>query len=342
LDLIDPFHSGPSASPQIKIFLRQLTPSKAPKLQAVLASHPSRSAIPLTPAHSLSILITILRWPLAFFLTTPRILYHAYLLHYEKKLAVYPRPEPRTSGVENQWNPPEQDGEGVGAAVGRKSESWGERTSRRLIEAWMTQRAAQLGTSVEVIFRDQRSGLRIGGKTSRNESLVITTADPKFYTHLLGAPSSDHFLVLAKETLTNIPSPEAFSNFFSPVSQPSLSNDPRSIPARAAASLRSIHLRFLWSHSRIAPTPDLALPPNKHFMESLPDETRSLWTDTLVFAIVVHVFLSDVAEERVMRMFGARFLDGQEPWRVWERALRMTYMDERKSVEQGDLGSVLW
>jgi hypothetical protein len=54
------------------------------------------------------------------------------------------------------------------------------------------------------------------------------------------------------------------------------------------------------------------------------------------------VFLSDVAEERVMRMFGARFLDGQEPWRVWERALRITYMDERKSVEQGDLGSVLW
>jgi hypothetical protein len=280
------------------------------------------------------------------FLTTPRILYHAYLLHYEKKLAVYPRPEPRTSGVEDQWNPAEQDGEGVGAAVGWKSESWGERTSRRLVETWVTQRAEQLGTRVEVIFRDQRKGLRVRGKKSSNESrseqLVITTADPKFYTHLLGAPSSEHFLALAKETLTDISSPEAFSNFFSPAVAPSNSKDAHSIPARAAASIRSRHLRFLWSHSRIAPTPDLAHPPDNHFINSHPDGKRSSWVDTLVFTIVVQQFLADVAEEWVMRMFGARFLDGQEPWRVWERALRRSYMDESKSMEQDDLGSMLW
>lgn len=248
--------------------------------------------------------------------------------------------------MNDKWNPPEQDGEGVGAAVGWKSESWGERTSKRLVETWVTQRAEQLEIGVEVIFRDQRPAFRVGRKSSgsepRSEPLAITTADPKFYTHLLGAPSSKHFLILAKETLTDISSPEVFSNFFSPAVAPSSSKDARSIPARAAAVIRSTHLRFLWSHSRIAPTPDLVHPPDNHFINSRPDGQRSLWTDTLVLAVVLQGSLADVAEEWVMRMFGARFLDGQEPWRVGERALRRTYMDERKSMEQDGLGSVLW
>ena len=136
LDTTDPFLQ-PSPSPRIKILLRLLTPDREPKLQALLASNPSRDAIMLDATNSWKIYSTLLRWPLALLLTTPRIMYQAYILHYEKKLAVYPRPEPKSQDSSEGWNAPEEDMDRVGSAVGWQQAGWGERKAREAVESFL-------------------------------------------------------------------------------------------------------------------------------------------------------------------------------------------------------------
>lgn len=345
LDLVDPFPSKSAdplhAMPQVKVFLHLLTPSKDCKLQAILASSPSRPSVPIQSGNEFRILLTILRFPLALLLTTPRILYQAYRLHYERELAVYPRPEPKSESSGKEWNAPEADKEGLGVAVGWQSAGWGERTAQDIVKRWCQLQAEQSGIGIDFQFLDQRTDTSFGTNRSE-EKLQIRTADPKFFTNLLLAPSPRHFTILAPELLTNISQPDLFVRFFEPAAfatRPSLSD-------RLAVWLRRSFFVFCLSHSLLAPTPDLWSVPgiNRHFTESLPtgDKYR-------VMLVVLLASMADRLEEQIMSWLGASFVEGREPWKLWERALRRSYQSDLGSdttneqwsiIEKEDLGSI--
>ena len=329
LDIIDPFSPARSSStPPIKVFLRLLTPSRETKLQALLASSPAHPSNVLEPANNLAIARTILRYPFALLLTTPRILYQAYLLHYEKKLLVYPRPEPHVQGHESAWNPAEKDVLGIGVAIGWQVSGWAERRARRIIEEWARCRAAEIGCGLEIVFPDSRPNLATDKCDDEKLKLVITSSDPKLFTNLLSTPSARHFLILAPELLTHISSPEDFEAFFAPRARPS-----SHWIDRTTAFMRKRHQSFLFSHSLIAPFPDLAVFSDQHFLVS----PKSSWWRQLVERLTVLLIVSmyyaaDVAEEAILSGLGAKFVHSAEPWKVWERALRLQY---RLAEEQG-------
>lgn len=341
LDLLDPFSSNlePGSLPQIKVFLRLLTPSKECKLQANLASSPSIPSIPIDSDHWSRILITLLRFPLALLLTTPRILYQAYRLHYERDLAVYPRPEPKSEVAEQEWNAPEIDKEGLGVAVGWQSSGWAEKTAGKIVTRYCQNRASEMGVQLDLTYLDQRSDITYGVMNKDKARLRIQTADPKFFTNLLVAPSPLHYIILAPELLTIINDPELFVRFFTPES-PSQSI---SIPAQLAYRLRRSFFSFLVSHADTAPTPDLWHTSDAHFLNycSYADSIR-------VFLVVLLACTADRAEERIMAWLRATFVEGREPWKVWDRAVRRYYRTQADDgsnsedwtlIEKDDLGS---
>jgi hypothetical protein len=59
-------------------------------------------------------------------------------------------------------------------------------------------------------------------------------------------------------------------------------------------------------------------------------------------------FLASWAEEAIMHLASAKFVDGAEPWRIWDRALKKRYvaaqasdaLDTLEKEDWEDLGSV--
>lgn len=321
-------------------------------------------------------------------------MYQAYKLHYERKLAVYPRPEPMFVGAENEWNPPEAEVEalgeteggkegkeklnldqsdraaGIGAGIGWQEETWGEAMARRVISRWCEERVKQMGISLVIHFLDRRTALHFSGDLPSNKQsmpaklksnnkpihldnkLVIKTADPKFFTNLLISPTPSHWLVLAPELLTSISSAELLAAFFSP-------NPPNSPPKSITTNVdndiidhwtqsrRHQYLFFLFSLSLIAPLPHLVnYAQNSHFTVSSAASTTTLSVaDRLRILVVVwfHTF-TEMLEERLLRALGAKFVEGREPWKIYERALGRLDREGRVEVEKAaeeDVGSIL-
>ncbi|ORY24229.1 hypothetical protein BCR39DRAFT_595395 [Naematelia encephala] len=311
LDIVDPFlHSKSDSQPEVRVFLRLLTPDKTPKLQALLASSPNRPSIPLDRTNLIQIATTVLsKYPFALLFTTPRILYQAYLLHYEKKLDVFPRPEPKTKEAEQEWNPPQVDELETGVAIGWQKHSWTERKAQAIVQAWASKRSRETGINLTIRFRYPRHPLIVRPtKTDDDNSLVITTSDPKFFTNLL-AFTTRHILTLAPELLSSISDPSTFLSYF------------ESSQVDLAHSVRERYLAFFWLHSYIAPSPDLLSTPVGHFASQC-----GLVDQVWVWFIVWTAWAADVAEEWIMYVLGARFVEGREPWRIYERALRRMYV----------------
>lgn len=346
LDLLDPF--GPLAAqtpeihPEIKIFLRLLTPSKEPKLQANLASHPTRRPIALEPNNTLSIVSTLARWPLALLLTTPRIMYQAWWLHYDKRLLIYPRPEPGASEAASEvFNPPQDDEKRLGTPIGWQGVGAGESIARKVVLEWAQSQADKTGISLIVEAGPQRPRIAITpaaaseNKAEEGESIQITSTDPKLFTNLLLAPSARHFRLLAPELLTHVSPPALFDRFFGP--DATRKGD---AVTRFNARQRNGYAYFLWSHSLLAPTPDIVPPPIAHFSDSLPLSSRLRVSYVLALAV-----MADKLEAWIMRVVRARFVEGQEPWKIWKRALARQYGASSVGgdhTEKDDLGSQLY
>lgn len=346
LDLLDPFGSlaasTPDIHPEIKIFLRLLTPSKEPKLQANLASHPTRRPIALDPPNTLSILWTLARWPLALLLTTPRIMYQAWWLHYDKRLLIYPRPEPGVSKAASEvFNPPQTDETRLGTAIGWQGVGTGESLARRVVLEWAQEQADRTGISLIIDAGPQRPRIEImptsDAARSKDDTKTVrfTSSDPKLFTNLLLAPSARHFRLLAPELLTQVSPNDLFDRFFGP--EMPLQQDTVS---RFNARRRTGYAYFLWSHSVIAPTPDIIPPPNVHFSDCLPLGSRLRVSYVLATAV-----MADKLEAWIMRVVKARFIEGQEPWKIWERALARQYTASsggESHREKSGLGSQLY
>jgi len=371
LDILNPFPTSSQRAennrqtlPQMKVFLRLLTPDKTVKLTAVVASHPTHQAIPLHPDYALPILFALLRWPFTLVLSTPRILYHAYILQWAKKLAMFPRPEPRMKGQDGVWNPPQNYEDGVGTRMDICEEGTTERWLRGVIVRWAEKRAEETGLGLKVNFRDGRPSVEIptSGKVHGEKEaevsdedsdtelvnlesdteeksagvITITTSDPSFFVNLVTAPTPAHYLTLAPELLTSVSHSRLFTTFFAPKPLPR----PDYVHRKAASVRRDI---FRWgiSHSAITPPPDLYVHSDAHFTDSIAQGDRA-WLAWVVYT----AHLANWAEEAVMWKIRAKYVEGGEPWKVWERALRRLYRIDTGDKAHGegweDLGSVMY
>ncbi|ORX39313.1 hypothetical protein BD324DRAFT_619232 [Kockovaella imperatae] len=344
LDLVDPFPKDviPSDHPHMKISLRLLTPDRETKLTAILASDPMHPSVPLDYEHIGHIVRCLIRWPLALFLSTPRILFHAWILHYEKKLAVFPRPEPRMSGQDGVWNPPQNYSDTVGKPVRWQPTGLTEKMARSIVSAWAKSRA--LETSIQLEIRNHGSdSSAVFPTTTGHDSfskLVITTSCPKIFSHLVICPSPDHFLILAPEILTSISDPALFRHFFN--ASPSTVPNPI-LDRRIQAQQRDY---FIWmsSCSNIAPTPDLVRSPERHFTSS----GLSISHKVGVIFVVWSAFVADWLEEGIMGLMKARWVPGGDPQRIWERAFRRLYIQygggflAKQSEGWEEVGSLLY
>ena len=258
---------------------------------------------------------------MALLISTPRILYQAYRLHYEKRLAVFPRPEPRSEGLEGTWNPPQQDVDDSGQAVGWQSMSFTERLARQLVATWAQERVVGIGSGLEVRYRRPGSlhpdlELPPTDTESKQHPLTITTSSPKLFTHLLCSPSPEHFLTIAPEILTSVSDANSFRYFFAPSTKPISSHIDRWI-----TWVQWRYFDWMISQSCIAPPPHLFLGREPRPMVSDITISQKFW----MLMIVYLAFLGSWLEELVIRHLKARWVPGGAPERIWERALRRQY-----------------
>lgn len=336
LDLLDPFPCDaphPAPSPQYKVFLRLLTPDKTTKLTAVVASHPTHRPVPLHDSHIPSIVFALCRWPMALFLSTPRILYHAYILQYLKRLAMFPRPEPRDQDQDGVWNPPQNYQDGTGLAIGWQEISGSENWLEKVFWSWAADRTRKTGISLHLHRPDHlRSDLDVGA-IKADRTVLVTTSNPYFFTQLCMAPTARHFLVLAPEILTTVSDPALFVQFLSIDDEA----DDGAVNNLLYWVLRS---NFAWysTVSTVSPSPDLWTYPRTHFVYDLPG--RDKWW---LCYVLYTTYLAARAEESIMHLISARFVSGGAPWEVWERALKRQYREKTGGLDMEDwevVGSV--
>ncbi|KAK8870102.1 hypothetical protein IAR55_000672 [Kwoniella newhampshirensis] len=352
VDLVDPFPTNRKQYdlPQVKILLRLLTPERTHKLTAVLTSGPS-PPIPLEAQAIPAILSTLAKWPFTLFSVTVRTLHQASILHYKKKLAVFPRPEPKitAAGQEGVFNPPEKDEERTGVVLQRQDEAWAEKKAREIVERWGRARAERTGTALEVKFGNGRESLRfapervtsagnghpLDDSDETGDALRITTSDPNFFTNLLLSPSAEHALILFPERLTSVNSKTLYLAFFAP---PSSSNS--DLPTRQSASIRTRSFLHLYSYSTLAPTPDIpsitAIPAIPHFAD---DTSILCWKDRLqITRVLFWAWFGEMADEGLLSLLRGRFVPGQEPWSVWDRGLKRVWgIDPKVPTQAGSV-----
>lgn len=346
LDIADPF-AADGARPTVRVTLSLLTKAKKRKLYAVLANNPSdsRPALELTPRNVLKAIIW--RQPLDLLLTSPRILRQAWILHYEKKLRVYPRPELALRKdhaeieIEKPWNEVEEDDDGVGRSIGWKSVGMAEKAAAGLVKRYLDVRTKTLGKSISIYFDNpERETMDIGGNTGDRKALpdlVIRTRHPAFFTKLLLAPTPEHIILSAKvDHHTVISSPELFSHIFA--GSPRLEQVPV-IDAwllNFGTTIRRNYNLFLCSYCQRPIPPNLVTRFTPHWSARAVFSTFQL---LLLNYVMLITFYADVAEEWVMYRMAATFVEGQAPWEgmvrivddVWGRkpgASREAEMDE--------------
>ncbi|WVQ81380.1 hypothetical protein IAT38_003504 [Cryptococcus sp. DSM 104549] len=340
LDILNPFppSSPPSYTPHFKVFLRQLTSDRQVKFTATLTSGPSPPILLDRSWRAFTgVLGALVKWPGTLLLVQTRTYWQAYKLHYRKKLALYPKPEPIGPGAMGVFNPPEEDPERdeVGVVLQRQTDTWGEIHAREVVGEWIRARAEQVRVGVEIVFHNEREGLVVKplgheGKAGQAPVLVVESSDPMFYTNLLLAPSPEHTILLAQEFRTAISDHALFTTFFSPPSSPL--NDPIS---RAAASARFRSFTHLYANTTLPPPP--SLPPLSSTPTHFTDTPNLLtWRQRLLVArIVFWTWVEERQLEWVLGVLGGRFVPGQEPWTVWDRAMRRVWGVEEGEADKG-------
>jgi hypothetical protein len=238
-----------------------------------------------------------------------RITYEAWILHYVKRLAVYPRPDPHaTSGQE------------VGVGVGRLPEGPLERLARSIIQGYLTKRARDSEITIELvstipgtpIIRFEPSSLPTDDRTRK---LTVEYTSPRFFLELIQAPSPIHALILCEtevpEPIVRVSDRELFLKVFSAAD--TSSELPRSLTQRIRA---------------------LAIPPSTIPVPS----SQPVDSDLRSLILVSMVLVLNLLERGVYTAMRVRFVDGREPWRKWERVRR----DEPvRELEERFVGSVV-
>lgn len=282
-----------------------LSPSSAEMLKLTATMEPQA-------VHRLSspnLVLALLCQPLVLFLSLPRILLHASILHYQKRLPVYPRPEPHAvvSGAEDRIV-------GAGVGVGWQSETWTQKLARTRVESYLERRVAQLGVSVTLSPGNPAVPRRVfrSGESESEEgepALTISYLSPAFFTAMFASPSAKHALLLGEA-----------SKLFSPSSRPLFlrvfNTQPEPAGCRSVSAAQHLRLHALPHHLR----DNMYLPvPTLHPLDS-PGAFHLHYAVTLL--LLLYSNWSQALEEWLYRLFRVKFATGEEPWGQWDRAIK--------------------
>lgn len=343
-----------SLPPSVHIELRT---AQTLELKLIAALRPLR----MTPLTSRSLLLVLARQPFALFLSFARIVWHAAILHYGRRLDVYPRPEPRVVPAELEGMlPPDQnavqrasgqDGElGVGGGIGWQPEGMLERYARRRVEAFIERRTQESGITVALEAANPEYGTKyFSGNPDRDNApgaleekyLHIAFRSSRFFTILLTCPSAAHALLLGKdaERLFSVSDETLFLTLFSSdatlaVAKPQNILDrlgPWHLAQRKRLGAIPTSLRGP-SPTSVPTSASISLKATVPTIHPL-DASLSYFPALLSFH-VVRLFIWISNAERVLLTFvGARFVRGTEPWTEWKRAEDAVFKGGRASGE---------
>ena len=176
-------HSG-AVLPLIRVRLN--TPSGTVKFSASLRTRHA------APFKTNAVLAALTVYPFILFLTLPRIIYEAAVLHYRRRLRVYKRPEPKPV----RWTtaPPSTLAPTKGGGVGWQHPTILERAARRIVTTFLARRADTLGVVITLqpgnpseqtqrfdAHRDEANEMTEG----KTRELVISYLSPRFFTVLV-------------------------------------------------------------------------------------------------------------------------------------------------------------
>ncbi|KAF9497432.1 hypothetical protein BDN71DRAFT_1444927 [Pleurotus eryngii] len=298
------------------------------KLVAVLRC---TSSAPLTAP---SLLSSLLWAPFGLLLSFPRILYHAWILHYVKRLDVFLRPEPFpanpdwAAGATNSPKLPQP------AGVKWQSESIFERLAKQRVVSFLQQRSKSTGISVSLVSANpvtprEDFPLPSEDDLKAGRHLQIDYLTPRFFTILFLSPSVAHALLLG-HTSDKVFFPSSSELFLEIFSSP-LS----SVPTLSAAQQARLQgLPHSLKHSITLPIPPIhPLDPG--------------WNTTVTWSMVKLLRTLEEVERQIFSIAQARPVEGDQPWKQWERAENAltgredfsTLQREREGYEHGSVRS---
>ena len=214
----DPLASELYPKPAVRVHLNEPSVDKDHVQEKgplkLTALHWTNIATPLTTS---SLTTTLVAQPFILLMTLPRILRHAYILHYKRSLGIWKRPEmhPVTRGwaCAKAGTQGFDEGEKVVGKDERKSIQGGgvywqvpsllERLSKKHVSSFLSRRANELGMAITlkpgnpylptqafVPLQESEDTLKV------QKYLTISYLSPRLFTLLLLAPSADAALVL--------------------------------------------------------------------------------------------------------------------------------------------------
>ncbi|KAK7055458.1 hypothetical protein R3P38DRAFT_2847164 [Favolaschia claudopus] len=273
-----------------------------------------------TPLTSRSLLLTLSRFPFDLFLSFTRIAYHAWILHYKKRLDVFIRPDP----VPSSWAPPNTALPQLAVEGGIRWQDEGliERYARHRVGEFLRRRVHETNISVLLVPANPALSSRLFSPSKDKDSsphLTISYLSPRLFTILLLSPSSQHALLLGTtERIFYASSPDLFHSTF------------------AAPSPRGVETLSRRQQMRRSPTLPLPLPiPAHHLLDP-----TALVASLVSAGVIWTLLFLDRLEEWVFRVVRARPVAGTEPWKQWERAARANG-GESVHVPRDSSGSIL-
>lgn len=323
LSLVPPFSRHHPSSPSLCISLLLLTPSRTPKLFARLASPPAFSPLPLTARNVLSTIL--FRFPISLFLTTPRIMYHAFILHFRKGLGVYARPEPVGREKGEAWSEGEhqawgrvdvRDAAEVGG-IGWKAVGIAERRCREWTEDWIRKRMdgqyPPRTTTVRIVPSNPNVAISIISDPRRRDieteqtTLTITPISSRTFTLFALSPTPHITLALsqAPANIFLVSSSALFVDLFSTATQTASQTIPRS----------TLLARTIRNRNPFTPSAPLEAPP--HYLEPAPSGLAS---------ILAKFVMGEWLESAISAKLGVWFVDGgggwKEAWRKYAMSIK--------------------
>ncbi|KAI0670227.1 hypothetical protein C8Q78DRAFT_975614 [Trametes maxima] len=318
--------------PKIRIHLRNESPpsdsdaSLTPGALRLTALLVARRSAPLT---SFNLICKLAKYPFGLFLSFARILYHAWILHYVKRLDVFPLPDPKPSALgwrtlpSGQGNT-QQEPERIYGGIGRQPETAIETQSREVVERFLTRRAEELGVTITLLSGDP-SVPRWSCSPSSHEletdkpdkdtqdaaDLTIHYASPRFFTTLVLAPSAQHMLLLGRtEDLFRVSSESRFLEVFASTSRDKAFGQMTRglmLPRNFSLALRPSGVEF----------------PPGHPLDAMPPHMNT--------PVVFTMLLADWLEKKVFKLIRARFVPGLDPWGRFERAAAVARSEQEKA-----------
>ncbi|KAG7447389.1 uncharacterized protein BT62DRAFT_948459 [Guyanagaster necrorhizus] len=283
---------------------RQAVPGQL-KLSATLRTDSAE------PLETRFLLLTLLAAPFDLFLSFPRIAYHAWILHYLKRLDVFIKPDPRPVNSERKSVP--------GGGIKWLGEGIFEAYARRRLEVYLKRRVGETGVVVRLVPNDlgaPSSVFHPGKRDDDHQELTIHYLSGKFFTVIFMAPSAAHAYLLGvrSEGIFTVSSEALFVSVFEP-------------------QYKAGHLSRRQCMRRKAVPSSLPLPiPQRHILDD----------DALGVMMLLALWCMDKLEIVLFRSLHARILPGVEPWywNQWERALAVWESGVKRSVDHGGIGSV--